>query len=242
MASAAGCYNEGGWGGAMRCHLGMRTLSWLMSFALWGTVTQSINFDSAKLGSVPSGWTVTPNHGAPSNWEILKDPTAPSPPYVFAEVSRDRGADDDRGLCPLAILNQMDVRDGDLSVKVKPVSGREERAGGLVFRYRDPDNYYLLRANALQNSIDLYKVEDGKRTPLASRGAPPKSYGVNHPVPFNQWSVLKVQFRGPLFSVYFNHRRLFEVQDATFRQSGKVGLWTKAGGITYFDDFRIAGK
>jgi hypothetical protein len=65
---------------------------------------------------------------------------------------------------------------------------------------------------------------------------------VNHPVPLNQWSVLKVQFRGPLFSVYFNHRRLFEVLDSTFRQPGKVGLWTKAGGITYFDDFRIAGK
>jgi hypothetical protein len=102
-------------------------------------------------------------------------------------------------------------------------------------------NYYLVRANALENSIVLYKVEDGKRTPLSSRGAP-TSYGVKHPVPLNQWSVLKVQFRGPLFSVYFNHRRLFEVLDSTFGQPGKVGLWTKADGITYFDDFRIAGK
>jgi hypothetical protein len=98
-----------------------------------------------------------------------------------------------------------------------------------------------VRANALENSIVVYKVEDGKRIPLASRGAP-TSFGVKHPVPFNQWSVLKVQFRGPLFSVYFNHRRLFEVLDSTFRQPGKVGLWTKSGGITYFDDFRIAGK
>jgi hypothetical protein len=65
---------------------------------------------------------------------------------------------------------------------------------------------------------------------------------VKHPVPANEWSVLKVQFRGPLFSVYFNHRRLFEVQDTTFRQPGKVGLWTKADSVTYFDDFRIAAK
>jgi hypothetical protein len=217
----------------------MRTIGWLMSFALWGTATQTINFDSAKLGSVPSGWTVSPSAGVGPNWEILKDPSAPSPPYVFAQTSSfGDGAVD---LCPLAILNKTNVKDGDLSVKVKPVTGKHERAGGLVFRYRDPDNYYVLRANAIENRIMLYKVEDGKRTPLASRGDP-QSYGVKHPVPFNQWSVLKVQFHGPLFSVYFNHRRLFEVLDSTFPEPGKVGLWTKAGGITYFDDFRIAGK
>jgi hypothetical protein len=216
----------------------MRTIGWLLSFALWGTVTQTVNFDSAKPGSVPAGWTIAPSADAAPRWEILKDPSAPSPPYVFAQISKYAAGDN----CPLAILNKMNVKDGDLSVKVKPVTGRHERAGGLVFRYRDPENYYLLRANALENSIVLYKVEDGKRTPLSSRGAPPASFGVTHPVPFNQWSVLKVQFRGPLFSVYFNHRRLFEVLDSTFPQSGKVGLWTKADGITYFDDFRIAGK
>lgn len=211
----------------------MRTFAWLMSFALWGAVTQTINFDSAKPGSAPPGWTVTPN----PQWEIRKDASAPSPPYVFAQISNDSPG----GRCPLAILNEMDVKDGDLSVKVKPVAGKEDRAGGLVYRYRDPDNYYLVRANALENSIVLYKVQDGRRTPLASR-SDAKSFGVQHPVPVNQWSVLKVQFRGPLFSVYFNHRRLFEVLDTTFRQPGKVGLWTKADGVTYFDDFRIAGK
>jgi len=216
----------------------MKTLGWLMSFALWGTVTQTINFDSAKPGSAPPGWTVTPN----PQWEIRKGPSAPSPPYVFAQTSHDAANGADDGRCPLAILNEMDVKDGDLSVKVKPVAGKADRAGGLVFRYRNPDNYYVVRANALENSIVLYKVEGGKRTPLASRGAPPRSFGVKHPVPLNEWSVLKVQFRGPLFSVYFNHRRLFEVLDSTFRQPGKVGLWTKADGITYFDDFRIAGK
>jgi hypothetical protein len=216
----------------------MTTYVWLLSFALWGTVTQTINFDSAKPGSVPAGWTVTPN----PQWEIRKDPSAPSQPYVFAQTSHDAANGVDGGRCPLAILNEIDVKDGDLSVKVKPVAGKEDRAGGLVFRYRDPDNYYVVRANALENSVVLYKVEDGKRKPLASRGAPPRSFGVKHPVPLNQWSVLKVQFRGPLFSVYFNHRRLFEVLDSTFRQHGKVGLWTEADGVTYFDDFRIAGK
>jgi len=216
----------------------MKTLGWLMSLALWGTVTQTINFDSAKPGSAPPGWTVTPN----PQWEIRKDSSAPSPPYVFAQISKDAGGDAPDARCPLAILNERDVKDGDLSVRVKPVAGKEDRAGGLVFRYRDPDNYYVVRANALENSIMLYKVEFGKRTALATRGTRPKSYSVTHPVPVNQWSVLKVQFYGPKFSVYFNHRRLFEVLDSTFRQPGKVGLWTRADGITYFDDFRIAGK
>ncbi|HVN06865.1 MAG TPA: hypothetical protein VMT86_20745 [Bryobacteraceae bacterium] len=170
------------------------------------------------------------------NWEVRKDTSAPSPPYVFAEVSNH----DSGSVCPLAILDKMSVKDGDLSVKVKPVGAHEERAGGLVWRYRDPNNYYLLRANALENTIMLYKVEDGRTTPLVSKGA--RAFGVKHPVPANQWSVLKVQFHGPLFSVYFNHRRVFEVLDSTFAKAGKVGLWAESGGVTYFDDFRIAGK
>ncbi len=217
----------------------MKTLSWLLSLALWGTVTQTINFDSATPGGVPPGWvSVTANPGPAPKWEVLKDPSAPSPPYVFAQLSHNH----DSSRCPLAIFDRTEIRDGDLSVKVKPVEGKEDRTGGLVWRYRDPNNYYLVRANATENNIIVYKVEDGKRIPLASKGAPASSFGVRHPVPANQWSVLKVQFHGPLFSVYFNHKRLFEVQDFTFRKSGKVGLWTKSDSVTYFDDFRVAGR
>ncbi len=215
----------------------MKTIGWLTALALWGTASQTINFDSAQPGSVPAGWTVAESTGVAPRWEVVKDPSAPSPPYVFAQTSHTSA----RSRCPLAILNKTAVKDGEVSVKVKTVSGTEDRTGGLVWRFRDPDNYYLVRANSMENTIILYKVEDGKRSPLASRGAP-TSYGVKHPVPLNEWNVLKVQFRGPLFSVYFNHRRLFEVQDSTFRDSGKVGLWTKADSVTYFDDFRVSGK
>jgi hypothetical protein len=99
-----------------------------------------------------------------------------------------------------------------------------------------------VRANALENNVVLFKIEHGKRTSLAPKGAPPSAYGVSHPVPAKQWSVLKVQFHGPLFSVYFNHRRLFQVVDYTFRGPGHVGLWTKADSVTYFDDFSVAGR
>ena len=217
----------------------MKTLGWLVSLTLGSIGVVNVNFDAGAPGKMPPGWTSTMTYaGAPPHWEILKDPSAPSPPNVLAQVSRDLG--EVRG--PLAILNKVNVKDGDLSVKIKPVSGNRDRAGGLVWRYHDPDNYYLLQAESLRNHIVLYKVKDSKRTPLVAKGMPPRTYGVEHPVPANQWSVLKVQFRGPLFSVYFNHRRLFQVVDSTFADTGKVGLSTRADSVTYFDDFRIAGK
>jgi hypothetical protein len=217
----------------------MRNFAWLVSLSLGGLAIQTVNFDSARPGTLPAGWTAVMAHaGAPPKWEVVQDPTAPSPPYVFAQVSNDR----DRHRLPLAILNKVNVTDGELSVRLKLVSGHEDRAGGLVWRYRDPENYYLVRADALGNQITLYKMQDGKMTALPLKGGSPDSYGVAHPVPANQWSVLKVQFRGPLFSVYFNHRRLFQVVDSTFQHPGQVGLSTKDDSVIYFDDFRVTGK
>ncbi len=199
----------------------------------------TFNFDAGAPGKLPSEWTVAATRpGAPPHWQILKDPSAPSPPYVLAQVSNDWH--DVRG--PLAILNSVNVKDGDLSVKIKPVAGRHDRSGGLVWRYLNPENYYLLQADSVANHVVLYKVQDGKRIALCPKDMPLKTYGVDHQVPTNEWSVLKVQFRGPLFSVYFNHRRLFQVVDSTFAATGKVGLSTRTDSVTYFDDFRVAEK
>jgi len=217
----------------------MKIFAWLMALALWGTTAQTVNFDSVKPGSVPPGWfTVEPDAHHPARWVVVKDPSAASPPHVFAQLDVDGVAS--RG--PLAILKKTEVKDGDLSVRVKPMAGKADAAGGLVWRYRDPENYYLVRANAVENTVALYKVDGGKITPLTPVGARPDNYAVKHPVPPNQWSMLKVEFRGPLFSVYFNHKRLFEVRDSTFTSPGKVGLWSGARAVTYFDDFRIATR
>lgn len=217
----------------------MKPLYWLPLLAFATVATRSINFDSVAPGAVPPGWTIAmTNHGAPPKWEVRKDATAPSPPHVFAQVSKD-GVE---GRFPLAILNNISVRDGEVSVKMKPVAGAEDRAGGLVWRYRDPDNYYLVRANARENNLVIFKIEGGRRIALAIKGTTKAEYAVSHPVPASQWSVLKVQFRGSLFSVYFNHRRLFQVVDTSFTGPGRVGLWTKADSVTYFDDFYISGK
>jgi hypothetical protein len=200
---------------------------------------ETINFDSAKPGSVPAGWTVAMTHtGGTPKWEVMKDDTAPSKPNVFAQVSDDKTG----GRFPLAIYEKANLKDGALTAKFKPVSGSGDQAAGLVWRYRDPDNYYIARANANENNVVLYKVENSKRISLAPKGTPANTYGVKHPVPSGKWSTLKVTFQGNLFTVYMDGQKLFEVEDSTFTDAGKVGLWTKADSVTYFDDFEIQGK
>jgi hypothetical protein len=118
------------------------------------------------------------------------------------------------------------------------VSGRVDQAAGLVWRYRDENNYYIVRANALENNVVLYKVENGRRTPLGPVGRS-DDYGVEHDVPAGRWSALGVVFDGARFVVSFDGQSLFEVVDATFTEPGRVGLWTKADSVTYFDGFEF---
>jgi hypothetical protein len=129
-----------------------------------------------------------------------------------------------------------------LSVKFKAISGSGDQAAGLVWRYKDQDNYYIVRANALEDNVVLYKVEKGERVALAPKGTPSNTYGVKHPVPKQTWSTLSVAFQGNVFTVGFNGQKLFDVEDATFTAAGKAGLWTKADSVIYFDDFQVDGK
>jgi hypothetical protein len=176
------------------------------------------------------------NLGTAAKWEVVKDATAPSPPYVFAQISRDANA----SRFPLAILDKPVFQNGEISVRLKPVAGKEDQAGGLVWRFRGPNDYYVVRADALENTVGIYRVLGGRWQPLNPRGA--RDGCVRHTVPFNSWSILKVAFKGPVFSVYFDHRRIFQVVDRSLQGPGKVGLWTKSDSVTYFDDFRVAQK
>jgi hypothetical protein len=200
---------------------------------------QRITFDSAKVGTVPRDWTVAMTHegGAPK-WEIVSDPSAPSKPNVLAQTSTDNTS----GRFPLAIYEKASFTNGFLSVRFKPISGERDQAAGLVWRYSDPNNYYLVRANALENNVVLYKVENGKRISLEPKGTPSKTYGVKHKVPKQTWSTLQVSFDGPHFVVSFDAGKIMEVEDMTFSMAGKTGFWTKADSVTYFDDFQIERK
>ena len=195
---------------------------------------ETVNFDSDKPGTLPPAWSIAMTHqgGAPQ-WEVLQDSTAPSKPNVLAQTSKDATG----GRFPLAIYNKSNLKDGEVSVKFKPVSGKVDQAAGVVWRYRDENTYYIARANALEDNVVLYKVEGGKRISLAPKGTPSKTYGVKHKVPSGTWSTLRVTFQGPLLTVYMNGEKLFDVEDSTFTLAGKVSLWTKADSVTYFDDF-----
>jgi len=220
-------------------------MRWSMAFWLagWGlasvTGAETIRFDSAPPGALPAGWTVAMTHtGEAPKWEVRHDASAPSKPNVLAQLSADRT--DAR--FPMAILNSVNCRDGEVSVKFKTVAGKKDQVAGLVWRYRDPDNYYLVRANALENNIVMYRVEGGNRVSIAPKGKPRETHGVHHRIPARTWNVLKISFKKSRFEVYFDHRKVFESEDSTFTQAGKVGLWTKADSVTYFDDFQVLGK
>src|SRR5439155_5568252 len=132
------------------------------------------------LGTVPAGWTIATTHpGVPARWESMRDESAPSPPTVFAQLSQDKAA----GRFPLAIWNGVSIRDGEISVAFKTVDGSIDRAAGVVWRYQDSYNYYIGRANALENNVVLYKVEKGIRTLFTSKGLLSRSYGVKYELP-----------------------------------------------------------
>jgi len=211
----------------------MKTLSWLVPFSLLASTARVITFDSFAVGQTPPGWTVAmTNRGRAPQWEIRRDGSAATQPYVLAQISTDSNGE----RSPLAILDNMRLRDGEVSVRFKPVSGHDEQAGGVIWRYHDPNNYYVVRANALAKNVGVFKVQGGKFIRIHP--------GVKHDLPGNGtgWSILKVSVRGNRFQVFLDHRRILQGWDNTFLGEGGVGLWTGADSVTYFDDFRVYAR
>ncbi len=198
-----------------------------------------IGFDKSAPGKLPPGWTVAMTHeGAPPRWEVVRDDSAPKPPNVLAQLSRDSTA----GRFPMAIWDGTSIRDGEACVAFKTVDGTVDQAAGIVVRYRDPNNYYIVRANALENNVVFYKVENGVRLSIAPKGLPSRSYGVKHEIPRGRWNTLKIEFKDSSFTVSLNGERLFAAEDGAFANAGKAGLWTKADSVTYFSEFSVTGK
>jgi hypothetical protein len=203
-----------------------------ISATLFGQV---MNFDKDEAGKAPKGFVFgVTGKGKPGVWILKKDPTAPSAPNVLAQTD----ADPVSYRFPLCVYEGFSGRDVDVSVKYKPVSGKEDQAAGIVWRYQDQNNYYIVRANANENNVVLYRVEKGIRTdlPLVGKG---RTYGMKAKIPSGEWGTLRIVAMGNKFEVYSNGAKLYEVEDATFPMAGKVGLWTKADSVTLFDDFTI---
>lgn len=192
-------------------------------------------FDDDPVGALPRGFV--PAHtgrGTPGRWAVVVAPEASAPGRVVAQLDPDRTG----YRFPLLVLEAPIARDLELSVSGRPVSGVVDQAFGLVWRYQNADNYYVVRANALEGNVVLYKVERGERSdlPLVGQG---RTYGADVDVPKASWSRLRVRALGNRFTVFLGDRELFVVEDDTFSASGKVGLWTKADSVTWFDDLEL---
>jgi hypothetical protein len=181
---------------------------------------------SAQVGSLPDGFQVArTGQGTPAAWSVVDDPSAAGG-RVLAQTSADRT--DYR--FPLAIYDRASAKDVDVSVRFKPVAGRIDRAGGIAVRLADADNYYVVRANALEDNVNFYRVVQGSRREI---------HGVSVKVASDQWHTLSIKAEGDRFTIGFDGATLFTASDRTFAGAGKVALWTKADSITRFDALTI---
>lgn len=202
----------------------------LQTFAIAGAAALSPHaraegFDQAKIGSLPPGWECgVTGKGAP-RWSVETDPTAPSAPQVLQQSGS--------GTFPWCVRKDTSLADGHVEVKFKPMRGREDQAGGVVWRWKDANNYYVARANALENNVSLYYTQNGRRNTLKY---------VDAPVPLNAWHTLRVEFSGTRIRVALNGKVYIELEDGHLKGSGAVGVWTKADSVTAFDDFDYAAQ
>ncbi|MBI3616022.1 MAG: DUF1080 domain-containing protein [Candidatus Omnitrophica bacterium] len=187
----------------------------------------SWNFDEEETGKPPSHFSFgRTGAGRSGRWMIQADKEAPSGPNVLAQLDED--PTDYR--FAIAVAEEPELRDFRLHVRCKAVAGRVDQAAGLVFRYQDENNYYVTRANALENNIRLYKVVGGRRQQFA---------GWDGPVTANAWHEYRVNAQGDHFEIYWDGQKVMDARDRTFSSAGKVGFWTKADSVIWFDDLTV---
>jgi hypothetical protein len=206
--------------------------------ALWLSVVfmstpamaQVVSFDADNVGGPPKGWLLTMTGKGSPKWTVERDDE-------MGLVLNQSG----QATYPLALKEGTSIKDGFVEVQFKPVAGSEDRAGGVVWRAKDANNYYVARANALEDNVVLYKTVNGKRSPLDIVGRQ-GGYGVKTAVPAKQWHTLRVEFVGSRFKVSFNGKPVFEVEDKTLPDAGMIGLWSKADSVTAFSNFVYGQK
>lgn len=197
----------------------------VLAAAAFAANAKNENFDSTRPGGLPDGWEYgVTGKGAPW-WAVDEDPAAPSPKHVLQQIGQ--------GTFPWCVKKDESLADGFVRVKFKAISGKEDQAGGVVWRWKDGNNYYVARANALENNVSLYYTENGKRNTIKY---------VNAPVPLNTWHTLRVEFAGKHIKVMLNGKAYIELEDGHISGPGAVGVWTKADSVTSFDDFSYGGK
>ncbi len=184
------------------------------------------SFERGKVGSVPKGWKVaeTRAQGTPAHWQVVQDNTAPKGSHVVAITQNEnRGS-----TYNLLMAQRTSYKDLEITVKVRAIAGKEDQGGGPIWRAKDADNYYIARWNPLENNFRVYFVKDGRRKQLGTADVKTDA---------KIWHEVKIVQRAAKITAYFDGQKLIELEDSTFTEAGRVGLWVKADGQTAFDDF-----
>jgi hypothetical protein len=214
------------------CMVTGRALFWVavllaISTAALGQGDGAMRIDLSKLApNLEPEFTISrTGQGGPAQWALVADATAVGG-RAIAQTSTDKT--DYR--FPLAIYKPHSGKNLEVSVRFKPVAGNVDQAGGLAVRLQTPDDYYVVRANALEDNVRFYRVVKSKREQLAS---------ANTKVASNTWHMLGLKAEGDRFTVSYDGKELFTTRDGTFAEAGKVALWTKADSVTHFDSLTI---
>jgi hypothetical protein len=184
---------------------------------------ETITFDSDSAGQPPVGWTCGATGKGIPRWTVEDDATAPSRPNVLKQGGV--------ATFPWCILNNTAATDGTVEIKFKSIAGKEDQAGGLVWRWKDGNNYYVARANALENNVSLYYMVNGVRKTIQYKDAP---------VAPNTWHTLQITYKDDMIQVSLDGKPYINTKDRHISGAGKVGVWTKADSVTAFDDFTFA--
>jgi hypothetical protein len=211
-----------------RCRAG--ALLTIFAAVAWAqpTATKTFNFDSDAIGSPPAGFQFArTGQGAEGKWVVREDKDKAGNRVLVQE-----SADTTDYRFPLAVVKEGSYKDVTLSVRARPVSGDVDQGFGFVWRYKDADNYYITRCNADEDNCTIYHTVAGRRRPFQNK--PIK-------VAKNTWHTLKMEATGNHFVVWFDGAKVLDASDDTFKDAGRVGLWTKADSVIQFDDFNIEG-
>jgi hypothetical protein len=197
---------------------------WLPILALAAAKEQSWNFDKDKAGETPKGVTV-----GVGKWVVVSDDTAPTRSHVLAQQAKSGGSQFN-----ICLIDDAHYKDLELSVRMKPIGGKADQGGGLVWRAKDAKNYYLCRYNPLEDNFRVYKVVEGKRSSEFQDAQDiPKKPG---------WHTVAVSMKGDHIVCSLDGKKLLDVHDSTFKDAGKIGLWSKADAESHFDDLSVKGE
>jgi 3-keto-disaccharide hydrolase len=211
----------------------MKTLAILTVFAVATIVAAAEpikrDFESDALGAAPAGFELArTGNGAEGKW-VVRIEKGGDKNHVLVQES----ADPTDYRFPVATLKEAALKDVVLSVRARPLSGQVDQGFGLVWRYQDANNYYIARCNADEDNCTIYHTVKGSRRAFLNQSVK---------VAKNTWHTLKVEAAGNHFVVTYDGSKILDAKDETFKDAGRVGLWTKADSVIEFDDFTVEGR